>query len=101
GHPPALAQVTGVFSGLRETLSIDAIMHEVCEGIRAALGFHNVSVELIDDAGERAVPTAVVGWTPEEVAASQSGDVRVLRRLLDPQFEVGGCSLPPSREACA
>ncbi|MDX6730744.1 MAG: hypothetical protein QOC54_692, partial [Baekduia sp.] len=65
------------------------------------LGFHNVSVELIDAAGERAVPIAVVGWTPEEVAASQSAEVEVLRRLLDPEFEVEGCFLLPGREACA
>jgi diguanylate cyclase (GGDEF)-like protein len=100
-HRMALEQLLRVSSRLTETLSIEAIMQAVCHGIRAALGFHNVSVELIDDAGERAVPTAVVGWTPEEVAASQSGDVRVLRRLLDQEFEVEGCFLLPGREACA
>jgi diguanylate cyclase (GGDEF)-like protein len=100
-HRTALEQLLRVSSRLTETLSIDAILREVCEGIRAALGFHNVSVELIDEAGERAVPTAVVGWTLEEVAASQSGDVSVLRRLLHPEFEVEGCYLLPGREACA
>jgi diguanylate cyclase (GGDEF)-like protein len=100
-HRMALEQLLRVSSRLTETLSIEAIMQAVCHGIRAALGFHNVSVEIIDDAGERAVPTAVVGWTPDEVAASKSGDVRVLRRLLDAQFEVEGCYLLPGREACA
>jgi diguanylate cyclase (GGDEF)-like protein len=100
-HRMALEQLLRVSSRLTETLSIEAIMQSVCYGIRAALGFNNVSVELIDETGERAVPTAVVGWTPEEVAASQSGDVRVLRRLLDQEFEVEGCYLLPSREACA
>src|SRR6266508_1672365 len=64
-----LEQLLRVSSRLTETLSIEAIMREVCEGIRAALGFNNVSVELIDEAKERAVPSAVVGWTPEEVTA--------------------------------
>jgi diguanylate cyclase (GGDEF)-like protein len=100
-HRTALEQLLRVSSRLTETLSIEAIMQSVCHGIRAALGFNNVSVELIDETGERAVPTAVVGWTREEVAASQSGDVRVLRRLLDQEFEVEGCYLLPSREACA
>jgi len=100
-HRTALEQLLRVSSRLTETLSIEAIMREVCEGIRAALGFHNVSVELIDETAQRAVPTAVVGWTPEEVAASQSGDVRVLRRLLDPEFEIEGCYLLPGREACS
>ena len=99
-HRTALEQLLRVSSRLTETLSIDAILQSVCEGIRTALGFHNVSVELIDPTGRRAVPRAVVGWTPEEVAASQSGDVDVLRRLLDPQFEVEGCFLLPGAEAC-
>jgi diguanylate cyclase (GGDEF)-like protein len=43
----------------------------------------------------------VVGWTAEEVAASQSGDLRTLERLLDPEFEIEGCFLLPSYEACA
>ena len=47
------------------------------------------------------MPRAVVGWTTEEVAASQSGDLETLRRLLDPEFEVEGCFLLPSYEACA
>jgi len=47
------------------------------------------------------VPRAVVGWTTEEVAASQSGDLLTLRRLLDPEFEIEGCFLLPSYEACA
>jgi GAF domain-containing protein len=87
-HRTALEHLLRVSSRLTETLSVDAIMQSVCEGIRAALGFNNVSVELIDDATRRAVPRAVVGWTLEEVQASQSSDVAVLRRLLDREFEI-------------
>jgi diguanylate cyclase (GGDEF)-like protein len=100
-HRTALEHLLRVSARLTETLSIDAIMQEVCEGIRAALGFRNVSVELIDAATQRAVPRAVVGWTPDEVAASQSGDIETLRRLLDREFEVEGCFLLPGHEACA
>ncbi|MGZ8632388.1 MAG: diguanylate cyclase domain-containing protein [Solirubrobacteraceae bacterium] len=100
-HRTALEHLLRVSGRLTETLSIDAIMQEVCSGIRAALGFRNVSVEIIDAATQRAVPRAVVGWTPDEVAASQSGDVETLRRLLDREFEVDGCFLLPGREACA
>jgi diguanylate cyclase (GGDEF)-like protein len=100
-HRTALEHLLRVSARLTETLSIDAIMQEVCHGIRAALGFNNVSVELIDPNTERAVPRAVVGWTLEEVEASQSGKIDVLRRLLDAQFEVEGCFLLPSDEACA
>ena len=100
-HRTALEHLLRVSGRLTETLSIDAIMHEVCQGIRAALGFRNVSVEIIDAATQRAVPRAVDGWTPAEVAASQSSDVETLRRLLDREFEVEGCFLLPGREACA
>jgi diguanylate cyclase (GGDEF)-like protein len=100
-HRTALEHLLRVSARLTETLSIDAIMQEVCEGIRAALGFNNVSVELIDADATRAIPRAVVGWTLDEVRESQSGDVAILRRLLDPQFDVEGCFLLPSDEACA
>ena len=100
-HRTALEHLLRVSGRLTETLSIDAIMQEVCQGIRAALGFRNVSVEIIDAAAQRAVPRAVVGWTPGEVAASQSSDLETLRRLLDHEFEVEGCFLLPGREACA
>jgi diguanylate cyclase (GGDEF)-like protein len=100
-HRTALEHLLRVSSRLTETLSIDAILQEVCEGIRAALGFNNVSVELIEANTTRAVPRAVVGWTPEEVAASQSGEVDVLLRLLDEEFAVEGCYLLPGYEACA
>jgi diguanylate cyclase (GGDEF)-like protein len=100
-HRTALEQLLRVSARLTETPSIDAIMQAVCEGIRAALGFNNVSVELIDVAAQRTVPRAVVGWTEEEVAASQSGDVEIVQRLLDPEFEVEGCFLLPGYEACA
>jgi diguanylate cyclase (GGDEF)-like protein len=100
-HRNALEQLLRVSARLTETLSIDAMLQAVCEGIRAALGFDNVSVELIDFAARRAVPRAVVGWTHEEVAASQSSDVDVLRRLLDEEFAIEGCYLLPGYEACA
>jgi diguanylate cyclase (GGDEF)-like protein len=100
-HRTALEHLLRVSSRLTETLSIDAILQEVCEGIRAALGFNNVSVELIEANATRAVPRAVVGWTSEQVADSQSGEVEVLLRLLDDEFAIEGCYLLPGYEACA
>jgi diguanylate cyclase (GGDEF)-like protein len=100
-HRTALEHLLRVSARLTQTLSIDAILMEVCEGIRAALGFRNVSVELIDADTQHAVPRAVVGWTPDEVAASQTGAVETLRRLLDREFEIEGCFLLPGHEARA
>jgi diguanylate cyclase (GGDEF)-like protein len=99
-HRTALEHLLRVSARLTESLSIDAILMEVCKGIRAALGFRNVSVELIDPNAQRAVPRAFVGWTPAEVAAFHSADVQILRRLLDREFEVDGCFLLPGHEAC-
>jgi diguanylate cyclase (GGDEF)-like protein len=100
-HRTALEHLLRVSARLTEKLSIDAMMRVVCEGIRAALGFNNVSVELIDGAAQRAVPRAVVGWTLEQVTSAQSAEVALVRRLLDPKFEVEGCFLLPGDEARA
>src|ERR687888_703635 len=90
-HRTALEHLLRVSARLIESLSIDAIMQEVCEGIRAALGFNHVSVELVDPATQRAVPRAVVGWTFEQVTAAQSTRLDLVQRLLDPRFELEGC----------
>src|SRR5919201_2262353 len=47
-HRTALEHLLRVSARLTEALSIDAIMQAVCDGISAALGFNNVSVELVD-----------------------------------------------------
>jgi diguanylate cyclase (GGDEF)-like protein len=98
-HRTALEHLLRVSARLIESLSIDAIMEEVCEGIRAALGFNNVSVELVDTTTQRAVPRAVVGWTLEQVRAAPSTRLDLVRRLLDPRFELEGCFLVPGNEA--
>ncbi|MDP9346209.1 MAG: GGDEF domain-containing protein [Actinomycetota bacterium] len=100
-HRKALEHMLRVSAHLNEEVSVDRLLLSVCEGIRAALGLQSVSVELVDDAAGRAVPRAVVGWTMEEIEASQSGDLAVLDRLLDPAFEIDGCFLLPNEEACA
>ena len=99
-HRTALEQLLRVSARLTDALSIDTIMQAVCDGISTALGFNNVSVELIDAVTKRTVPRAVVGWTVEEVAAAASADVDLVTRLLDPTFEIEGCFLLPGDEAC-
>ncbi|MEA2358493.1 MAG: hypothetical protein QOI62_1753 [Solirubrobacteraceae bacterium] len=100
-HRTALEHLLRVSACLAETHTTEAILQSVCDGIRAALGFQNVSVELIDPGARRAVPKAVVGWTLEEIEGTRSGDVGVLECLLDSQFEVEGCYLLPNADACA
>ncbi len=100
-HRRALEHMLRVSAHLNEEASVDSLLQSVCEGIRGALGLQSVSVELVDPQAGRAVPRAVIGWTTEEIAASQSGDLAVLDRLLDPAFEIEGCFLLPNEEACA
>jgi diguanylate cyclase (GGDEF)-like protein len=99
-HRTALEHLLRVSARLTETPSIDAILESVCEGISAALGFQNVSVELVDRETGRAVPRAVVGWTLDELRGSRSAEVDLLERLLDPAFEVEGCYLLPGAVGC-
>jgi diguanylate cyclase (GGDEF)-like protein len=100
-HRKALEHMLRVSADLNDEVSVDRLLVSVCEGIRGALGFQSVSVELVDAEAGRAVPRAVVGWTMQEIEASQSGDLAVLDRLLDPAFEIEGCFLLPNEEACA
>jgi diguanylate cyclase (GGDEF)-like protein len=97
----ALEHLLQVSAKLTETSSMEAILASVCEAIRAALGFQNVSVELIDPASGRSIPQAAVGWSLDEIAESQGGSLDVLQRLLDPEFDIEGCFLLPGEEACA
>jgi diguanylate cyclase (GGDEF)-like protein len=97
----ALEHLLQVSAKLTETSSMEAILASVCEAIHAALGFHNVSVELIDPASGRSIPQAAVGWSLDEIAESQGGNLDVLRRLLDPEFDIEGCFLLPGEVACA
>jgi diguanylate cyclase (GGDEF)-like protein len=97
----ALEHLLRVSAKLTETSSMEAILASVCEAIHAALGFHNVSVELIDPASGRSIPQAAVGWSLHEIAESQGGNLDVLQRLLDPAFDIEGCFLLPGDEACA
>jgi diguanylate cyclase (GGDEF)-like protein len=100
-HRRALEHLLAVSARLTETLAVEPILEAVCDGIRAALGFSHVSVELIDDdAGGRAVPTAAVGWTLDEIAGAEVGRPQ-LERLFAAEFEVEGCYLVPGDLACA
>jgi diguanylate cyclase (GGDEF)-like protein len=97
----ALEHLLRVSARLTESTSMQEILRSVCEAIRAALGFQNVSVELIEASSGRAVPQAAVGWDVEEIAGSQGGNAEDLVRLIDPEFDIEGCFLLPGDEACA
>jgi diguanylate cyclase (GGDEF)-like protein len=100
-HRTSLEHLLAVSARLTEVTALEPMLDAVCAGIRAALGFQNVSVELVDTATGRAVPKAAVGWTVEDLAGTRTSHVSAVEQLLDPAFEVEGCFLLPGEEACA
>jgi diguanylate cyclase (GGDEF)-like protein len=100
-HRTSLEHLLAVSARLTEVTALEPILEAVAAGIRAALGFENVSVELVDAEAGRVVPKAAVGWTVEDLAGTRMSDVSAVEQLLDPAFEVEGCYLLPGEEACA
>jgi diguanylate cyclase (GGDEF)-like protein len=99
-HRAALEHLLAVSTRLAGKASIESVLGAVCDGVRRALGFRKVLIELVDPATGRLSPCAAVGWPGGEVPSWQI-PVEDLDRLIDPDFEVGGCYLLPGAEARA
>jgi diguanylate cyclase (GGDEF)-like protein len=99
-HRTSLEHILTVSARLTGTTELEPILQAVCTGIRTALGFQNVSVELIEPGSGTAVPKAAVGWSLQELADSPGADPVLLERVLVEEFEVEGCYLVPGGEAC-
>jgi two-component system cell cycle sensor histidine kinase/response regulator CckA len=93
----ALEHLHQISAHLNETLSVDAVLQSVADGISAALGFRNVCVALRD--GDSFRPKAVTGWRASDPVASMLVSLDELRRLTEPRFEVEGCYLLPLADA--
>jgi diguanylate cyclase (GGDEF)-like protein len=99
-HGASLTHLLQVSLRLGETRSIDAMLQSVADGIRRALGFERVSIELTDPTSGHFVPRSSTGWgsagppptglSPETIAP-----------LLDPEYEIEGCYLLPFEVATA
>jgi diguanylate cyclase (GGDEF)-like protein len=87
-HRAALEQLLAVSSNLAAASSTDVILSAVCDGIREALEFHDVAVELVDARTGRL--EAHAGAAP--ATARSLAD---LERLLQPVHELEGCYLVP------
>jgi diguanylate cyclase (GGDEF)-like protein len=96
-HRDALEELLRVSAELTEDFDIDRILGTVCTGIRRALGFDRVSVNLADaDGALRA--RAAAGFELADPVTSFEFGLDVARRLFRPAFEIEGCFLLP-REA--
>ncbi|HEX6701785.1 MAG TPA: sensor domain-containing diguanylate cyclase [Gaiellaceae bacterium] len=96
----ALERLLKVSSSLTETRTDRTILDAVAEGIRDALGFDRVAVQLLDPERRTLETAAAAGW-PEETQDLRPLDVDQIELLFDPEFEVAGCFLLPNEVARA
>jgi diguanylate cyclase (GGDEF)-like protein len=96
-HRDALEQLLRVSAQLTEDLDLDRVLGAVCSGIRNALGFDRVAVNLADGKGSLS-SRAAAGFDVGDPMTSFNFGVDVARRLFRPAYEVEGCYLLP-REA--
>jgi diguanylate cyclase (GGDEF)-like protein len=98
-HRDALEQLLRVSARLTDSRSIESILGAVCDGIRSALGFQKVSIDLPEPDTGHLRPRAAVGWDLNDPAVNTSTDFADVRPLLDRRFEIEGCFLVPGEEA--
>jgi diguanylate cyclase (GGDEF)-like protein len=94
-----LEHLLRVSAQLTDSGSIQSILDAVCDGIRGALGFQKVSIDLPEPDTGRLRAQAAVGWDAADEVLTTTTDVNHLRPLLDPRFDVEGCFLVPGEEA--
>ncbi|HEX6457583.1 MAG TPA: sensor domain-containing diguanylate cyclase [Thermoleophilaceae bacterium] len=97
----SLEQLLLVSSRLTESRSIDSILESVCDGIREALRFEKVSIDLLDRTDGRFHVRAASGWDMAGVTLPPPVSIQSIKPLLDSQFEVEGCFLVTPEEARA
>ncbi len=97
----SLEQLLLVSARLTESRSIDSILQSVCDGIREALKFEKVSIDLLDRADGRFHVRAASGWEMAGATLPPPASIKSIEPLFDPQFEVEGCFLVPADEASA
>jgi diguanylate cyclase (GGDEF)-like protein len=97
----SLEQLLLVSGRLTESRSIDSILASVCDGIRGALKFQKVSIDLLDRADGRFHVRAAAGWEAGDITLTSPTSIDAISPLFDPEFEVEGCYLVPGEEARA
>jgi diguanylate cyclase (GGDEF)-like protein len=98
-HQTGLQQLLRVSSQLPQTMSTEAMLTSVCEGVSEALEFDKVLIQLLDEETGLLKPAAAAGWEGDDVATTTVLELDLISRLFEPQFEVAGCYLVPRDEA--
>jgi diguanylate cyclase (GGDEF)-like protein len=98
-HRASLEQLLEVSSTLTAAQSTQAILETVCRGIHTALGFHKVSIELVDAETGLLRSRASSGWAADDPAVLRAVPFDPMRVLFDPEYAVSGCYLVPGDAA--
>jgi diguanylate cyclase (GGDEF)-like protein len=98
-HQRMLEGVLEVSARLAEAEDPDEILQSVCDGIRDALGFEKVVIELAPARGAPLTPYAATGWDMESDAVNHGISLETLAPLFTEEFEVAGCYLVPTEVA--
>ena len=98
-HQRMLEGILEVSARLAEAEEPDEILQSVCDGIRDALGFDKVVIELAPTPGAPLTPYAASGWDMDSDAVNHSVSLETLAPLFTEEFEVAGCYLVPTEVA--
>jgi diguanylate cyclase (GGDEF)-like protein len=99
-HRAALEQLLALSRKLADKASLEAVLQGVCDGVKQALGFRKVVLEL--DEGDTGMVTAraSAGWAAGD-GPRRERTSHVTDALMTPEFEVGGCYLLSYEDAVA
>ena len=97
-HQRMLEGILEVSARVAEADDPEDILQAVSDGIRNALGFDKVVIELAPRADMPLVPHASSGWYGER-RVSKAITLDALEPLLTDEFEVAGCYLVPTEVA--
>jgi diguanylate cyclase (GGDEF)-like protein len=99
-HRAALERLLALSRKLAEKDSFEAVLQGVCDGVREALGFRKVVLELNDGDSGMVTARAFVGF-PAGTEPRRERTPHVTDPLMAPEFEVGGCYLLSYDDAVA
>jgi PAS domain S-box-containing protein len=89
----ALERLLAVSTKLNETADTSELLAQVCVAISEALGFEKVAVQLLTNDGVHGTVAEVGFADGENVGVPLTADQ--LDRLVQPEFDVGGCFVIP------
>ena len=95
----ALARLLEVSTTLNESTDATHLLHQVCDAVANALRFEKVAVQLLTEDGVHRT-VAKAGFAEGETTGPPL-TADELERILQPEFDVGGCFLIPHGVASA